>query len=70
MADVTGAYWMERGVTRPMMAVTGHRVAVSDPAAGQVVLVDADTLEIVDRVDLGGEPQSLLLLTAEAEHAH
>lgn len=69
-AGVTGAYSMERGVIRPMMAVVGHRVAVSDPAEGQVVMVDADTLEIVDRVDLGGQPQSLLLLTAEAEHAH
>ena len=68
-AGVTGAYSMERSVIRPMMAVAGHRVAVSDPAAGQVVMVDADTLEIVDRVDLGGQPQSLLLLTAEAEHA-
>jgi hypothetical protein len=67
---VTGAYSMERGVIRPMMAVAGHRVAVSDPAAGQVVMVDADTLEIVERLDLGGQPQSLLLLTTEAEHAH
>lgn len=69
-AEVTEAYEMERGVTRPKMAVAGHRVAVSDPAAGQVVMVDTDTLEVVDRVDLGGAPQSLLLLTAEAEHAH
>ena len=69
-ARVTGVYSMERGVIRPMMAVAGHRVAVSDPAAGEVVMVDAETLEIVDRVDLGGQPQSLLLLTAEAEHAH
>ena len=67
---VTGAYSMERGVIRPMMAVAGPRVSVSDPAAGQVVMVDADTLEIVERLDLGGQPQSLLLLTTEAEHAH
>jgi hypothetical protein len=67
---VTGVYSMEQGAIRPMMAVAGRRVAVSDPAAGQVVMVDADRLEIVDRVDLGGRPQSLLLLTAEARHAH
>ncbi len=67
---VTGAYAMERGVVRPMVAVAGHRVAVSDPAAGQVVLVDTGSLEIVERVDTGGQPQSLLLLTAEAEHVH
>ena len=69
-AGVTAAYSMERGVIRPMMAVAGDRVAVSDPAAGQVVLVDADTLEIVERIDTGGQPQSLLLLAAEADHAH
>lgn len=69
-AGVTGAYSMERGVVRPMMAVAGHRVAISDPAAGQVVMVDADTLEIVERLELGGAPRSLLLMAAEAEHAH
>ncbi len=69
-ADATAAYSMERGVIRPMMAVAGHRMAVSDPAAGQVVMVDADTLEIVERIEVGGQPQSLLLLTAEADHAH
>lgn len=69
-ADVTDAYAMERGVVRPMMAAAGDRVAVSDPAAGQVVLLDAETLEIVDRLDVGGQPRSLLLLAAEAEHDH
>ena len=53
-AGVTGTYAMERGVTRPMMAVAGHRVAVSDPAAGQVVLVDAYAMEIVDHIHPGG----------------
>ena len=70
VAGVTGAYAMDRGVVRPMMAVAGHRVAVSDPAAGQVVMVDTETMEVVARVDVGGQPQSLLLLAAEAEHAH
>ena len=69
-AGVTDAYSMERGVTRPKMAVAGQRVAVSDPAAGEVVMVDAGTLETVARRDLGGAPQSLLLMTAEAAHAH
>lgn len=69
-AGVTGGYSMERGVVRPMMAATGDRVAVSDPAAGQVVLLDAETLEIVDRLEVGGQPRSLLLLAAEAEHDH
>ena len=69
-AGVTGAYSMERGVVRPAMVVAGHRVAVSDPAEGQIVMLDTNTLEIVERVELGGQPQSLLLLTAEAEHDH
>ena len=69
-AGVTDAYSMERGVVRPMMAAAGDRVAVSDPAAGQVVLLDAETLEIVDRLDVGGQPRSLLLLAAEAGHDH
>jgi hypothetical protein len=67
---VTGAYAMDRGVVRPMMAVAGDRVAISDPAAGQVVLVDRETLEIATRLDVGGMPQSLLLLAAEAGHDH
>jgi hypothetical protein len=70
MAGVTGAYSMERGVVRPAMATAGHRVAVSDSANGQVVLIDGETLEIVERIEVGGHPQSLLLLAAEAEHAH
>ena len=67
---VTDAYAMERGVIRPMMDVAGERIAISDPAAGQVVLVHTDTLEVVDRIDAGDTPRSLLLLAAEAEHAH
>ncbi|MGP1355672.1 YncE family protein, partial [Roseicyclus sp.] len=69
-AGVTGAYSMERGVVRPMMAFGGQRIAVSDPAAGSVAMVDADTLEVVERIAVGGAPQSLLLLAAEAEHDH
>jgi len=67
---VTEAYSMERGVIRPMMAVAGHRVAVSDPATGQVIMIDADKLEIVERLDIGGAPQSLLLMAAETDHVH
>ncbi len=69
-AGVTEAYSMERGVVRPMMTTAGDRVAVSDPAAGHVVLLDAETLEVVDRLDVGGQPRSLLLLAAEADHDH
>lgn len=67
---ITGAYAMDRGVIRPMMAAAGDLVAVSDPAAGAVVLVDADDLAVIDRIAIGGAPQSLVLLAAEAEHDH
>jgi hypothetical protein len=69
-AGVTAAYSMERGVVRPMIAAAGDRVAVSDPATGQVVLLDAETLAVVERITVGGAPQSLLLLTAEGDHGH
>ena len=61
---------MERGVVRPMLSGAGDRLAVSDPAAGQVVRVAAGTLESATRLELGGMPQSLLLLAAEGEHDH
>ena len=67
---VTGAYSMERGVIRPMMDVAADRVAITDPAAGQVVLVHTETLEVTDRIEAGAMPRSVLLLAAEAEHAH
>jgi hypothetical protein len=69
-AGVTGEYSMERGVVRPMLSVAGDRVAVSDPAAGQVLLVDGETLEVATRLEVGGMPQSVLLLAAEGEHDH
>lgn len=65
---VTAAYAMDRGVIRPMMAVAGDRVAVSDPAQGSVVLVDAEDLAVIERIAIGGVPQSLVLLAAEAHH--
>ncbi len=67
---VTGAYSMERGVVRPMIDVAGDRIAITDPAEGQVVLVHADTLEVVERIDAGETPRSLLLLAAEVAHEH
>jgi hypothetical protein len=67
---VTGAYSMERGVIRPMLSVAEDRVAVSDPAPGAVVLLDADDLDVIARIPVGGTPQSLLLLAAEPDHDH
>ena len=67
---ITAAYSMERGVIRPMLDVAVDRVAVSDPAAGRIVLLDAETLEPSGEIEVGGQPRSLLLLAAEAEHDH
>ena len=67
---VTAAYSMERGVIRPMMAVAGDLVAISDPAAGSVALVDGDDLAVIERVPVGGTPQSLVLMAAEADDDH
>lgn len=67
---VTGAYSMDRGVIRPALSVTGDRIAVSDPGTGTVVLLDADDLEVIERIAVGGQPQSLILLAAEPDHDH
>lgn len=66
---VTAAYSMERGVIRPMVAQAGKMLAVSDPAAGEVVLVDLDHWEVAARVAVGGQPQSLAMIAVE-EDAH
>ncbi len=69
-AGVTGAYAMDRGVVRPMMAVAGDRIAVSDPAERQVVIVDRESLKVVMRVDAGASPRSLILMSAEIDDDH
>jgi len=67
---VTGPYSMERGVVRPMVAVAGGRVGVSDPAAGVVALLNAGDLSGIDRLPVGGTPQGVVLLSAETAHDH
>ncbi len=69
-AGVTAPYSMDRGVVRPMIAAAGERIAVSDPAAGAVVIVEADDLEVLARIDLGGAPQSVVLLASAADDHH
>ena len=67
---VTGPYSMERGVTRPTVAVAGGRVAVSDPAAGVVAILDAGDLSGIDRLPVGGTPHGVVLISAETAHDH
>lgn len=67
---VTGPYSMESGVVRPAIDAAGERVAVSDPAAGEVAVLDAETLEVLERVAVGGTPRPVLLLAAEGDVGH
>ncbi|NAZ38278.1 hypothetical protein [Rubellimicrobium sp. CFH 75288] len=55
--EVTAAYAMDRSVIRPMIAVAGDRVAISDPARGAVVLVDAGDLAVIECIAIGGAPR-------------
>lgn len=68
--DVTRPYSMDSDVVRPMMSVAGDRVAVSNPATGAVALLDAETLEVVERIEVGGVPRAVLLLAGEPDNEH
>lgn len=65
----TGRYSMEGGfaVARPRLSAAGGLVAVSDPARGRVVLVDAATLQIVRTIATGGAPWDVRLVHAVGE---
>lgn len=62
---VTAGYSMERGVIRPMLALDGDWLAVSDPARGSVAVVDLAHWEVAKRIETGGIPQSIALILAE-----
>lgn len=59
-AGVTARYAMEPGVVRPRLSVAGDVLVVSNPAAGEVVVLDKETLAIRRRVALGGAPFDVL----------
>lgn len=59
-SQATGRYSMEAGVVRPRIAATGPYVVVSDPAAGEVVVLDSTTLAERRRVKLKGAPSDIL----------
>ncbi len=68
-ASVTAPYSMERGVVRPRVATAGPLVLVSDPAAGEVIVLEADDLQELRRVPVGGQPFDVLVLGGTG-HAH
>jgi hypothetical protein len=53
---VTGRYSMEAGVVRPRMSSVGDVVVVSNPAASEIVVLDAETLTERRRIALAGAP--------------
>jgi zinc transport system substrate-binding protein len=68
-ASVTAPYSMERGVVRPRVAAMGEMVLVSDPAAGAVAVLDAETLALRHRIAVGGQPFDVVVIGGEG-HAH
>lgn len=55
-AKVTDRYSMESGVLRPRLDAVGPYVVVSDPAAGEVVVLDAASMRERRRIVVGGTP--------------
>jgi hypothetical protein len=67
--QATNRYSMEQGIMRPRITSAGPYVAVSNPAAGEVVVIDAETMMERRRLKLGGEPFDVVAIV-RAGHAH
>jgi hypothetical protein len=66
---VTGRYSMEAGVVRPRMSSVGDVVVVSNPAAAEIVVLDAETLAERRRIALAGAPFDVIAVGGTgAEH--
>ncbi|MBY0329937.1 MAG: hypothetical protein K2X49_04635 [Acetobacteraceae bacterium] len=67
--QATGRYSLEGGsaVARPRLSAAGGLVAVSDPAAGRVVLHDAETLAVRRVIQTGGAPFDIRLVSLTGE---
>jgi YVTN family beta-propeller protein len=59
---VTGPYAMDAGVLRPRLAGAGNRLVVSDPAAGEIAVVDAAAMRVIRRIKVGGQPFDVALV--------
>jgi hypothetical protein len=62
--QMTGRYSMEQGVVRPRLTSAGRYLAASNPDAGEVVILSADTLAEVRRIRTGGKPFDVLAIGA------
>lgn len=67
--QATGRYSLEGGsaVARPRLSAAGGIVAVTDPAAGRVLLFDADTLAARSTVQTGGAPFDIRVVSVTGE---
>jgi hypothetical protein len=59
-ARVTDRYSMEQDVVRPRVTSAGSYAVVSNPAAGEIVILDAQTLAERRRVKIEGVPFDVL----------
>ncbi|MBX3500627.1 MAG: hypothetical protein KF889_14360 [Alphaproteobacteria bacterium] len=57
----TGRYAANDDTARPRLSAAGPFVAVSDPAAGEIVVLDATTLAERRRIRLGGTPFDIVV---------
>jgi hypothetical protein len=67
--DVTAPYSMdgEWSLPRPRIAVAGGEIAVTDPLAGQVHLVDAGTFTLARTLEVDGMPYNVVAIGASGE---
>lgn len=67
--SVTAAYSMEGGsaVARPRLSASGGRAVVTDPAKGQVQVIDAAKMQLVHQVAVPGAPFDVVVVGAAGE---
>ena len=61
---VTGRYAMEQGVVRPRISVVDGLLVVTDPAAGELVVIDTHEMTIAKRIAVEGAPADVVLVAA------
>ena len=66
---VTTAYSMEGGsaVPRPRLSASGDRVVVSDPAKGQIHVIDSARMAVTHKVNVPGAPFDIVVVGASGE---
>jgi hypothetical protein len=57
---LTGRYSLDTPGPRPRLSTAGPYVIVSNPVAGEVVVLDAESLEVRRRIEVPGAPSDIL----------